>query len=123
MLAVSKQDPLTRCYLVRKQPGGSDWLKHGQLARSSKVLFRSLTAPPRLDAAPVFFLILGIVLVTVGMTVGLGRIGDALVMNNPDAGNFNPANVSPTITLAGLIIGFFVSVGSAMIALSIHKWK
>jgi hypothetical protein len=44
-------------------------------------------------------------------------------MNNPDAGNFNPANVSPTITLAGLIIGFFVSVGSAMIALSIHKWK
>ncbi len=100
-MVVSQQDPLTRCYLVRKQPGGSD----------------------SLDAAPVFFLILGIVLVTVGMTVGLGRIGDALVMNNPDAGNFNPANVSPTITLAGLIIGFFVSVGSAMIALSIHKWK
>ena len=82
-----------------------------------------MTTPPRLDAAPVFFLVLGIVLVTVGMTVGLGRIGDALVMNNPDSGNFNPANVSPTITLAGLIIGFFVSVGSAMIALSIHKWK
>ncbi len=82
-----------------------------------------MTTPPRFDAAPVFFLILGIVLVTVGMTVGLGRIGDALVMNNPDAGNFNPANVSPTITFAGLVIGFFVSVGSAMIALSIHKWK
>ncbi len=92
--------------------------------RSSKVLFRSLTTPPRFDAAPVFFLILGIVLVTVGMTVGLGRIGDALVMNNPDAGNlYNPANVSATVSIAGLIIGFFVSVGSAMIALSIHKWK
>src|SRR6266852_3481450 len=62
-----------RCYLVRNQPGSSDWLKHGQLTRSSKVLFRSLTTPPRFDAAPVFFLILGIVLVTVGMTIGLGR--------------------------------------------------
>ena len=83
-----------------------------------------MTTPPRLDAAAVFFLILGIALVTVGMTVGLGRIGDALVMNNPDAGNlYNPANVSATVSIAGLIIGFFVSVGSAMIALSIHKWK
>ena len=109
--------------MVRKQPYGFDLLKHDQLTSSSKVLFRSLTTPAKFDAAPVFFLILGIVLVTMGMTVGLGRIGDALVMNNPDAGNFNPANVSPTIALAGLIIGFFVSVGSAMIALSIHKWK
>jgi hypothetical protein len=83
-----------------------------------------LTTPAKFDAAPVFFLILGIVLVTVGMTVGFGRIGDALAMNNPDAGNlFNPSNVSPTLSLAGLIIGFFVSVGSATIALSIHKWK
>jgi len=54
-----------------------------------------LTTPARFDAAPAFFLILGIVLITVGMTVGLGKIGDAMVMNNPDAGNlYNPANVS-----------------------------
>src|SRR5438445_577368 len=39
------------------------------------------------------------------MTVGLGKIGDAMVMNNPDAGNlYNPANVSPTVAYAGLVI-------------------
>jgi len=58
------------------------------------------------------------------MALGLGKIGDALVMNNPDAGNlFNPTNVSTTTTIAGMIIGFSIAVGSAMIALSIRKWK
>jgi len=70
-----------------------------------------------------FFLVIGIVSVTVGMSVGLGSIGNALVMNNPDAGNFNPTNVSSTMTVAGLIIGFFVTVGSALIALSVRRWK
>jgi hypothetical protein len=83
-----------------------------------------LTTPAKFGAAPVFFLILGIVLITVGMMVGFARIGDALTMNNPDAGNlFNPASVSPTFSLAGLILGLFVSLGSAFIALSVHKWK
>ena len=78
----------------------------------------------KFNTAAVFFLIIGIVLIAVGMAVGLGRIGDALVMNNPEAGNlYNPANVSATITIAGLIIGLFVAVGSAMIALSVRKWK
>jgi len=43
----------------------------------------------------VFFLILGIVLITVGMTVGFGKIGDAMVMNNPDAGNLYNPQTSP----------------------------
>ncbi len=82
-----------------------------------------MTTPAKLDFAPVFFLILGIVLIAVGMMVGFAR-GDALTMNNPDAGNlFNPASVSPTFALAGLILGLFVSMGSAFIALSVHKWK
>ncbi len=83
-----------------------------------------MSTTAKFDSSAVFFLILGIVLITVGMTVGLGRIGDALVMNNPDAGNlYNPSNVSSTTALAGLIIGFFVAVGSAMIAIAVRKWK
>ena len=83
-----------------------------------------MTTPAGFDAAPAFFMILGIVLITVGMTVGLGKIGDAMVMNNPDAGNlYNPANVSPTVAYAGLFIGLFVSVGSAFIGIGLHKWK
>jgi hypothetical protein len=71
-----------------------------------------------------FFLILGIVLITVGMYVGLGRIGDAMVYNNPDAGNlFSPLNVSRTMAEAGLAIGFFVSVGSAFIGIAVRKWR
>ncbi len=83
----------------------------------------SLTSRATYDAATVFFLVVGIVLVTVGMSVGLGKIGDALVLNNPDSGYFNAANVSPTMTVAGLIIGFFVAVGSAFMALAIRRWK
>ena len=83
-----------------------------------------MTTPARFDAAPAFFLILGLVLITVGMTVGLGKIGDAMVMNNPDAGNlYNPANVSPTVGYAGLVIGVFVAIGSAFIGIAVHKWK
>jgi hypothetical protein len=82
-----------------------------------------LTGRATYDAATVFFLVLGIVMVTVGMSVGLGKIGDALVMNNPDSGYFNAANVSPTMTMAGLIIGLFVAVGSAFIAFSVRRWK
>jgi len=83
-----------------------------------------LSSPARFNPAPVFFLILGIVLITVGMTVGFGKIGDAMVMNNPDAGNlYNPANVSPTVAYAGLVIGLFVAVGSAFIGIAVHKWK
>ncbi|TMI64264.1 hypothetical protein E6H12_03025 [Candidatus Bathyarchaeota archaeon] len=83
-----------------------------------------MTTPARFDAAPAFLLILGIVLITVGMTVGLGKIGDAMVMNNPDAGNlYNPANVSPTVGYAGLVIGVFVAIGSAFIGIAVHKWK
>jgi len=83
-----------------------------------------LTTSARFDAASAFFLILGIVLITVGMTVGLSKIGYALVMNNPDAGNlYNPANVSPTTAYAGLVIGFFVAVRSSFIAIAVRKWK
>jgi hypothetical protein len=83
-----------------------------------------LTTPAKFDVAAVFFLILGIVLITVGMYVGLGRIGDAMVYNNPDAGTlFNPLNVPPTAANAGLAIGFFVSVGSAFIGIAVRKWK
>jgi hypothetical protein len=72
-----------------------------------------------------FFLILGIVLITVGMYVGLGRIGDALVYNNPDAGTtvFSPLSVSRTMAEAGLAIGFFVSVGSAFVGIAVRKWR
>ena len=83
-----------------------------------------MTTPGRSNVRALFVLILGIVVITAGMAVGLGRIGDALVMNNPEAGTlFNPANVSMTTTIAGLIIGSTVAVGSAMIALSVRKWK
>ncbi len=71
-----------------------------------------------------FFLVLGVVFAAVGTAVGLGRVGDALVMNNPDAGNlFNPGNVSLTLTWAGLIIGFSIAVGSALVSLAIRRWK
>ncbi len=83
-----------------------------------------MTTPARFDPAAVFFLVLGIVLITVGMAVGLGKIGDAVVQNNPDAGNlYNPAAVSLTATGAGAIIGLFVAMGSAFIAIAVHKWK
>ncbi len=83
----------------------------------------SLTSRASYDVARVLFLVVGIIMVTVGMSVGLGKIGDALVLNNPDTGYFNAANVSPTMTVAGLIIGFFVAVGSAFMALAIRRWK
>jgi hypothetical protein len=82
-----------------------------------------MTSRATFDVMTLFFLVLGIVSVTVGMSVGLAEIGNALVMNNPDAGSFNAANVSPTMNIAGLIIGFFVAVGSVFIALSVRRWK
>ncbi len=83
-----------------------------------------MSTTARFDPAPIFFVVLGIVLITVGMAVGLGKIGDAMVMNNPDAGNlYNPANVSSTTGYAGLVIGFFVAVGSAFLAIALRKWK
>jgi hypothetical protein len=83
-----------------------------------------MTSPTRFDMAAVFLLMIGIVLVTVGMYVGLGRIGDALVANNPDAGTlFNPQSVSRTLAEAGFCIGLFVSVGSAFVGIAVRRWK
>jgi hypothetical protein len=83
-----------------------------------------LTSRTEYDFETALFLVLGILFATVGIAVGFGRIGDALVMNNPDAGNFfNPGTVSLTLTYAGLIIGFSLSVGAALIGLAIHRWK
>jgi len=83
-----------------------------------------LTSRIEYNTQTAFFLVLGVVFAAVGTAVGLGRVGDALVMNNPDAGNlFNPGNVSLTLTWAGLIIGFSIAVGSALVSLAIRRWK
>ena len=83
-----------------------------------------MTSRMEYNTETAFFLVLGVLFAAVGTAVGLGRVGDALVMNNPDAGNlFNPATVSLTLTYAGLIIGFSIAVGSALIGLAIHRWK
>ena len=54
-----------------------------------------MSTTARFDPAPIFFIVLGIVLITVGMAVGLGKIGDAMVMNNPDAATSTILQTSP----------------------------
>jgi hypothetical protein len=83
-----------------------------------------LASPAKFDALAVFSLVFGVVLISAGMYVGFGRLGDALVLNNPDSGTlFSPLSVSRTMSEAGFAIGFFVSVGSAFIAIAVRKWK
>jgi hypothetical protein len=83
-----------------------------------------LTSRLEYNTQTAFFLVLGVVFAAVGTAVGLGRVGDALLMNNPDAGSlYNLGNVSQTLTWAGLIIGFSIAVGSALVSLAIRRWK